>query len=50
MSSFNQYWSEQVVGIRPTAGYQLDAKRFRTEIAGAQKRLGISDRVLWRER
>ena len=50
MNVFNQFWSEQVPGLKPTAGYPLDAVRFRRDIAEAQSRLGISDDVLWRER
>ncbi len=50
MNVFNQFWNEQVPGLRPTAGYPLDAVRFRCDIAEAQSRLGISNDVLWRER
>lgn len=50
MDAFNQFWSEQVPGLKPTAGYPVDAARFRADIAEAQQRLGITDDVLWRER
>ncbi|MDP6466850.1 MAG: hypothetical protein QF918_03895 [Pirellulaceae bacterium] len=50
MLGFNAFWSECVPGIRPTAGYPADAKRFKKEIAAAQERLQIDDRVLWRNR
>ena len=50
MNVFNQFWNEQVPGLKPTAGYPLDAVRFRRDIAEAQSRLGITDDVLWRER
>ena len=50
MHAFNQFWSEQVPGLKPTAGYPLDAVRFKQDIAEAQRRLGITDDVLWRER
>lgn len=50
MRVFNQFWAEQVPGLQPTAGYPVDAARFRTDIAEAQQRLGITDDVLWRER
>lgn len=50
MDAFNQFWSEHVPGVKPTAGYPLDAVRFRRDIAEAQSRLGISNDVLWRER
>jgi hypothetical protein len=50
MVSFNRFWQAQVAGIRPTAGYPLDAKRFRAEIITVQQQLGISDNDLWRSR
>ena len=50
MDVFNQFWAEHVPGLKPTAGYPLDAVRFKQDIAEAQKRLGITDDVLWRER
>ena len=50
MHVFNQFWAEHVPGLKPTAGYPLDAVRFKQDIAEAQKRLGITDDVLWRER
>lgn len=50
MHAFNQFWIEQVPGLKPTAGYPLDAVRFNQDIAETQTRLGITDDVLWRER
>ncbi len=50
MLAFNEFWQSQVPGIKPTAGYPLDAKRFRREIDAQQKQLDIPDRMLWRER
>ena len=50
MDVFNQFWSEQVPGLKPTAGYPVDAVRFKADIAEAQARMAISDDVLWRER
>ncbi|MEX2172477.1 MAG: hypothetical protein WD851_24360 [Pirellulales bacterium] len=50
MRAFNQFWCARVKDLRPTAGYPGDAKRFRTDIAHEQRRLGIADRLLWRER
>jgi ribonuclease HII len=50
MNCFNRYWQTHVSGIRPTAGYPLDAKRFLTEIHVVQRRLGIPDHDLWRNR
>lgn len=48
MHSFNAYWQRHVTDLRPTAGYPVDARRFKNAIAAAQQSLGIEDRVLWR--
>ena len=48
MQAFNQFWAAQVRDLKPTAGYPVDAKRFKQQISPAQKKLGIEDRVLWR--
>ena len=50
MKAFNDFWQTQVKDLRPTAGYPVDAKRFKLDIAKAQKRLKVSDQVLWRNR
>ena len=50
MHQFNAFWCEHLPGIKPTQGYPLDAKRFRAEIAEPQRRLEMTDDVLWRER
>ena len=50
MRAFNDYWAKQVPGLRPTAGYPQDAKRFKAAIADRQRELGIDDRDLWRNR
>lgn len=50
MEVFNQFWAEHVPGLKPTAGYPVDAARFRADIAEAQQRLSICDDDLWRER
>jgi len=48
MEAWNRFWAEQAPGIRPTAGYPLDARRFRSEIAARQAALGIPDSAIWR--
>tara|TARA_R110000850_G_scaffold100947_11_gene208893 strand:- start:4340 stop:5302 length:963 start_codon:yes stop_codon:yes gene_type:complete len=48
MEQFNQYWCEHVADLKPTKGYPVDARRFKSEIAIAQERLEISDQILWR--
>lgn len=50
MELFNRFWQEHLPDLKPTKGYPVDAKRFREEIAETQRRLGISDNVLWRNR
>ncbi len=50
MLAFNRFWRTHLPDLKPTQGYPLDAKRFRTEIADCQAELNIPDRVLWRER
>jgi ribonuclease HII len=48
MHAFNDYWGKHIDGLKPTAGYPIDAKRFKLDIASTQASLGIDDRILWR--
>jgi hypothetical protein len=50
MRAFNDFWCGQLPELAPTAGYPLDARRFKAAIAPLQERLGIEDRILWRTR
>lgn len=50
MQAFNAFWRRRMPDLQPTAGYPLDAGRFRADIAAMQRELGITDRVLWRKR
>ncbi len=50
MRAFNEYWCGHVPDLCPTAGYPVDARRFKQAIAEKQTKLGIEDEVLWRER
>jgi len=50
MRAFNAFWIRQIPGLKPTAGYPQDAKRFKSEIAAVQSKLGIEDRILWRNK
>ena len=50
MRPFNDFWCGRVANLQPTAGYPVDAARFRSEIRTAQTELGIADHVLWRKR
>ena len=50
MRAFNEFWCTRVADLQPTAGYPVDARRFKAAIAAAQAELGIDDAVLWRNR
>lgn len=50
MVCFNRFWQSHLPDLMPTKGYPVDARRFREQIAEVQKRLQISDDILWRER
>lgn len=50
MLEFNRFWSEHVPGLKPTAGYPMDARRFYTDIKPAAARLGILEHALWRNK
>ena len=50
MRAFNDYWTSRLPGLKPTAGYPNDAKRFRQEIEPLQRELQIDDRMIWRSR
>jgi ribonuclease HII len=50
MRQFNRFWEKHVPGIRPTAGYPVDAKRFYAEIRPAMAGLGLTDDQVWRKR
>lgn len=50
MKLFNNFWSTKLPGLRPTAGYPVDAKRYWMEIGPVANQLGIPREHLWRER
>lgn len=50
MHRWNVWWQAQLPGLRSTAGYPVDARRFKSEIAPLQRTLQIPDDLLWRER
>ena len=50
LRGFNAYWQEQAPGVRPTAGYAVDANRFLAETEAARRRLGTDEGLLIRER
>ena len=50
MRSFNAFWQKRLPGLRETAGYPVDAKRFQNEIALLQKELRIENSLVWRNK
>jgi hypothetical protein len=48
MRQFNRYWAGHVPGLKPTAGYPVDAKRFYAAIRPAMERLGTPEAAVWR--
>jgi hypothetical protein len=50
MRAFNDFWCCRVPELKPTAGYPIDARRFKQAIAATQGELGIDDDILWRSR
>ena len=50
MLDFNRFWQAKVPGLKPTAGYPSDSRRFWADIRGAVRRMGIEKDRLWRRR
>ena len=51
MRLFNEYWRDAVSDeLAPTAGYPVDALRFRADVDDARSRLAIPDDVFWRRK
>ncbi len=50
MGCFNAYWAERVAGLKPTAGYYQDGRRFLKDIAADVERLRIGQNLLVRQR
>jgi hypothetical protein len=50
MRAFNDFWCSRIPDLRPTAGYPVDARRFKAAISPLQTDLGIDDDCLWRWR
>jgi hypothetical protein len=48
MDAFNQYWQRQLPGVRPTAGYPQDAKRFWQDTAAKRAELSLDEHEWWR--
>ncbi|MBL8797193.1 MAG: hypothetical protein JNM56_25045 [Planctomycetia bacterium] len=50
MLEFNRFWRRHIPGLKPTAGYPLDAQRFWRAIQPTVATLGLDRRTLWREK
>jgi hypothetical protein len=50
MRQFNRFWATHVPGIKPTAGYPGDARRFYEQIKPAMEKLGLTEDQVWRKR
>jgi hypothetical protein len=48
MDAFNAHWIARQPGLRPTAGYPVDAARFRRAIEAECLERGLSERDWWR--
>jgi hypothetical protein len=48
MESFNAYWSARIPGLKPTAGYPVDAARFRRAIEPSCLEQGLDPSTWWR--
>ncbi len=50
MDRFNAYWKSHFPDISPTAGYPVDALRFRAEIITKANELKLPEKLWWRSR
>ena len=50
MIGLNRYWQQRVQGLRATAGYYRDGRRFLADIAGALDQTGLNRELLVRAR
>jgi ribonuclease HII len=50
MIEFNRFWQKQVPGLKATAGYPTDSRRFFGEIRLAVERMGMEVATVWRQR
>jgi hypothetical protein len=48
MAEWNAFWQARIPGLEPTAGYPLDARRFRQAIDSQIKELGWEESYYWR--
>ena len=50
MIGWNAYWRNHLPDLKPTAGYPVDAKRFKAAIESKRAELQIADELIWRVR
>ncbi|HEX4589433.1 MAG TPA: hypothetical protein VH120_05865 [Gemmataceae bacterium] len=50
MRQFNRFWVGHIPGLKPTAGYPGDARRYYNSIRAAMLKLGIEPEAVWRKR
>lgn len=50
MQQFNAFWAKHIEGLKPTAGYPVDARRYYDAIRDTMTRLGIDEEAVWRSR
>ncbi|WP_020472537.1 hypothetical protein [Zavarzinella formosa] len=50
MTQFNAHWSTHVPGVKPTAGYPVDAARFLNDIRDVMEQRAIPMRKVWRRK
>ncbi|MCH5377245.1 MAG: hypothetical protein JJ992_25055 [Planctomycetes bacterium] len=49
MKAFNHFWQQRIAGLKPTAGYPGDARRFLAEIERECRELRIDRDRIWRK-
>ncbi len=50
MALLNRFWADRIDGLKPTAGYYVDGKRYLGQIAPAMSQLGCDPNILCRSR
>ena len=50
MDTFNEFWRSQIPDLKPTAGYPVDAVRFRRQMEATASRLNLPVNTWWRSR
>lgn len=50
MEAFNRFWASRVAGLRPTAGYPVDARRFLAETEAARRAEAAPTSEFWRNK